>query len=143
MSLGFNLTGSLAAIDKWVQDMNSDDEDDIEVDRLSRSNQSSRMSSGISRISEQTLAPGSDLSVNDAVSKQPDDEGVGAVFDEESAVDVFLKRSAEALLSESKYIFNYLVLNYILDCVGKADLLSEPAVDKESRDSIVSNLVIS
>jgi hypothetical protein len=27
MSLGFNLAGSLAAIDKWVQDMNSDDDD--------------------------------------------------------------------------------------------------------------------
>lgn len=36
MSLGFHLAGSLAAIDKWVQDMNSEDdggdEDDEEED---------------------------------------------------------------------------------------------------------------
>jgi hypothetical protein len=29
MSLGFNLVGSLAAIDQWVQDMSSGEEDEI------------------------------------------------------------------------------------------------------------------
>mmetsp|Transcript_30517 Transcript_30517/g.41989 ORF Transcript_30517/g.41989 Transcript_30517/m.41989 type:complete len:1121 (-) Transcript_30517:165-3527(-) len=116
MSLGFNLTGSLAAIDKWVQDMNSDDDDDDdnEGDRLPKSNQSSRLSSGVSRISEQTLAPGSDFSVNDADSKQPDDGD--ALFD-----DYQKRLSAEALLR-------------------KAVFLSEPVLDKESRDSIVNDL---
>jgi hypothetical protein len=32
MSLGFNLAGSLAAIDKWVQDMNSEEEEDGDSD---------------------------------------------------------------------------------------------------------------
>jgi hypothetical protein len=32
MSLGFNLAGSLAAIDKWVQDMNSEEEEDDDSD---------------------------------------------------------------------------------------------------------------
>lgn len=34
MSLGFNLAGSLAAIDQWVQDMSSGDDEEAEVEDL-------------------------------------------------------------------------------------------------------------
>ncbi len=34
MSLGFNLAGSLAAIDQWVQDMSSGDDEEAEIEDL-------------------------------------------------------------------------------------------------------------
>lgn len=105
MSLGFNLTGSLAAIDKWVQETHSDEDDDFdevivqEEDsriKVGNSNVSSRATSGCSRLSDRAVVPSSDESAREDSSKVLDE----AALESDDHVDEESKRfSAELLLS--------------------------------------------
>lgn len=106
MSLGFNLTGSLAAIDKWVQETHSDEDDDFDDAivpegesrlKVGHSNVSSRATSGCSRLSDQAVVPSSDESARDDTSRVLD----FATHESDDHVDEESKRfSAELLLSK-------------------------------------------
>ena len=118
MSLGFNLTGSLAAIDKWVEDNHSEEDEDFDQailkqavrGKASNSNYSSRASSGCSRVSDVAIAPGSDGSVSDAPCIQ--DEGHLSEMEDRELLES--KRiSAEILLSKEASSI-YSVMNLLL-----------------------------
>ena len=91
MSLGFNLTGSLAAIDKWVQETHSDGDDDFDEvivqEDFSHIKVNSRSSGGHNHIADES----------DGKDKVLDETN-----DSDNAVDEESRRlSAELLLSES------------------------------------------
>jgi hypothetical protein len=146
MSLGFNLTGSLAAIDKWVQETHSDGDDDFDEvivqEDVSHIKINSRSSGGHNHTADESAH----------------DDGKDKVLDEtndsDNAVDEESRRfSAELLLSESHrcctysaYIHTYIYTHHMIAlfrAIEKPDpFAATPPVDKEwlaARDSILSN----